>query len=132
MDWGKLLEGSSATFNPNRTIAADSFTYQTSQPDVFTGGDCYTGPRFAIDAIAAGKQGAISIHRYVQPGQSLVIGRDRRDYVAIDKDNLDLGSYDRLPRQSAPVRIKPKALKLSKTAGLPLPLNRSRKKQNVA
>jgi NADPH-dependent glutamate synthase beta subunit-like oxidoreductase/NAD-dependent dihydropyrimidine dehydrogenase PreA subunit len=108
MDWGKLLEGSSATFNPNRTISADSFTYQTSQPDVFTGGDCYTGPRFAIDAIAAGKQGAISIHRYVQPGQSLVIGRDRRDYVAIDKDNLDLGSYDRLPRQSAVVSYKTK------------------------
>ena len=108
MDWGKLLEGSSATFNPNKTLIADGFTYQTAQPDVFTGGDCYTGPRFAIDAIAAGKQGAISIHRYVQPGQSLIIGRDRRDYVAVDKDNLDLGSYDRLPRQSAPVSYKTK------------------------
>jgi len=100
MDWGKLMKGTSAGFNPNGTIKADSFTYQSEQPDVFTGGDCHTGPRFAIDAIAAGKQGAISIHRYVQPGQSLVIGRDRRDYVAIDKDNMDLESYDRLPRQS--------------------------------
>jgi NAD-dependent dihydropyrimidine dehydrogenase PreA subunit len=100
MDWGKLLEDTSASFNPNMTLQADGFTYKSNQKDVFTGGDCYTGPRFAIDAIAAGKQGAISIHRFVQPGQSLVNGRDRRDYVAIDKDNLDLESYDRLPRQS--------------------------------
>lgn len=106
MDWGKLMEGTSAGFNPNGTIKADSFTYQSEQSDVFTGGDCHTGPRFAIDAIAAGKQGAISIHRYVQPGQSLVIGRDRRDYVAIDKDNMDLQSYDRLPRQSTTSHTK--------------------------
>lgn len=98
IDWGQLLVQSDATFNPNKTLIADSFTYQTNQADVFTGGDCYTGPRFAIDAIAAGKQGAISIHRFVQPGQSLVIGRDRREYHAIDKDNLDLQSYDRIPR----------------------------------
>ena len=36
---------------------ADSFTFQTDEPDVFVGGDVYTGPKFAIDAIAAGKQG---------------------------------------------------------------------------
>ncbi len=122
MDWGKLLEGTSATFNPNKTLIADAFTYQSVQKDVFTGGDCYTGPRFAIDAIAAGKQGAISIHRYVQPGQSLIIGRDRRDYVAIDKDNLDLNSYDRLPRQSAPADYKikgPKAFEDGRTTFTP-------------
>ncbi len=102
IDWGNLLTGTTVEFNPNKTLKADSFTYQSNQADVFTGGDCYTGPRFAIDAIAAGKQGAISIHRFVQPGQSLVIGRDRRVYHAIDKDNLDLAGYDRLPRQSAP------------------------------
>jgi ferredoxin len=61
----------------------------------------YTGPKFAIDAIAAGKQGAVSIHRYVQKGQSLVIGRDRREYHSLEKDNLDLGNYDRQPRQKA-------------------------------
>jgi len=100
IEWGQLLTQSDAQFNPNKTLIADSFTYQTNQADVFTGGDCYTGPRFAIDAIAAGKQGAISIHRFVQPGQSLVIGRDRREYHAIDKDNLDLDGYDRIARES--------------------------------
>ncbi|MGB7594305.1 MAG: 4Fe-4S binding protein, partial [Erysipelotrichaceae bacterium] len=106
IEWGQLLAQSEAQFNPNKTLIADSFTYQTNQADVFTGGDCYTGPRFAIDAIAAGKQGAISIHRFVQPGQSLVIGRDRREYHAIDKDNLDLNGYDRIARESTKYSYK--------------------------
>jgi NADPH-dependent glutamate synthase beta subunit-like oxidoreductase len=102
MDWGNLAADSRLEFNPNGTVKADAFTYQTAEPDVFVGGDAVTGPRFAIDAIAAGKQGAISIHRYVQPGQSLVIGRDRREYRSLDKDNLELDSYDCQPRQSTP------------------------------
>lgn len=98
IDWSYLLEDSKITLSPNRTIKLDPYTYQTGEADVFAGGDAYTGPRFAIDAIAAGKQAAISIHRYVQPGQSLVIGRDRRNYHSIDKDNVNLNGYDRVPR----------------------------------
>ena len=70
-------------------VMADSFTYQTTQEDIFVGGDAFTGPKFAIDAIAQGKQAAISIHRYVHPGQSLTIGRDRLTYHAFDKENVD-------------------------------------------
>ena len=99
MDWGGLLENSKMELNPNSTIKVDSFTLQTGEPDVFAGGDAVTGPKFAIDAIALGKEGAISIHRYVHPGQDLVIGRDRREFRAFDKENLDLAGYDRLPRQ---------------------------------
>jgi len=99
IDYSNLLEDSRMELNPNRTLKADPFTYQTGEPDIFTGGDVLTGPRFAIDAIAAGKQGAISIHRYVHHGQSLVIGRDRREFHALDKHNLDLEGYDHLPRQ---------------------------------
>ncbi len=84
-------------------VQADSVTYQTAQPDIFVGGDAYTGPKFAIDAIAQGKQAAISIHRYVHPGQSLVIGRDRLTYHAFDKENVDFDSvkrsYDATQRQ---------------------------------
>lgn len=101
IEWGGLLAGTQVACNVNGTVQADSFTYQTADPDIFAGGDAYTGPRFAIDAIAAGKQGAVSIHRFVQPGQSLVIGRDRRDYKALDKETLELDSYDRMPRQQA-------------------------------
>lgn len=101
IQWGSLMEGTKAEFNPNKTIKADPFTYQTGEPDIFAGGDAFTGPRFAIDAIAAGKQGAISIHRFVQPGQSLVNGRDRREYIELDKESVILDGYDRTPRQRA-------------------------------
>lgn len=101
INWGELIKDSSIELNPNNTIKADSFTYQTGESDVFAGGDAFTGPRFAIDAIAAGKEGAISIHRYVQPGQSLIIGRDRKEYHAFDKQNINLEGYDNLPRQKA-------------------------------
>ncbi|WP_443660951.1 FAD-dependent oxidoreductase [Clostridium algidicarnis] len=100
INWGELLSGSKFELNRNNTIKADTFTLQTGEPDVFAGGDALTGPKFAIDAIALGKEGAISIHRYVQPGQSLIIGRDRKEYHALDKENLELQGYDSTPRQS--------------------------------
>ena len=102
VDWGTLDVGELKCDDKGRAVA-DGFTYQTAQPDIFVGGDVYTGPKFAIDAIAAGKQGAISIHRYVQEGQSLTIGRDLREYKALDKDNVDFEnlSYDAAPRQEA-------------------------------
>ena len=69
----------------------------------FAGGDVVTGPKFAIDAIAAGKEGAISIHRYVHPGQSQVIGRDRRDYKAMNTATagISVAGFDTAPRQKA-------------------------------
>jgi NADPH-dependent glutamate synthase beta subunit-like oxidoreductase/formate hydrogenlyase subunit 6/NADH:ubiquinone oxidoreductase subunit I len=104
IEWGKLLEGSKVELKPNKGPVADGLTYQTAEGDVFVGGDVFTGPRFAIDAIAAGKEGAISLHRFVQKGQSLVMGRLKRDYVPLNKDNVDLDGFDSIPRQKAPRR----------------------------
>lgn len=101
IDWGGMLEGSEAVLNPNNTIKVDDITYQTNQPDIFAGGDAVTGPRFAIDAIAAGKQAAISIHRFVQVGQDLLIGRSRRQYIQLDKNAVIIDSFDTTPRQRA-------------------------------
>lgn len=97
--WGDLLKGSGVLLGRGRGAAADPVTYQTDQPDIFVGGDVYTGPKFAIDAIAAGKEGAISIHRFVQPASSLTIGRNRRQFKELDKDNIVLESYDNGARQ---------------------------------
>ncbi|MGE5404056.1 MAG: FAD-dependent oxidoreductase [Candidatus Saccharibacteria bacterium] len=97
MQWGDLLLGSGMELNQNQTIKVDAVSYQTGDPDVFAGGDAVTGPKFAIDAIAMGKQGAISIRRYLQ-GDSLTICRER-EYQAFDKENLDLGGFDRASRQ---------------------------------
>jgi len=101
--WGDLLKDSQVVVNRNQTAQADGFTYQTAQADVFVGGDAFSGPKFAIDAIAAGKEGSISIHRFVQPGQSLVFGRDRRLYKELNKKNAVITpeSYDNSSRQQA-------------------------------
>lgn len=100
--WGSLLEGSRVELGRGNGAVADPLTYQTGEPDIFVGGDVYTGPKFAIDAIAAGKEGAVSIHRFVHDGQSLTIGRNRREFKELDKKNLDIpdGSYDRAGRQA--------------------------------
>ena len=100
IDWGTLDVGKLERTKKN-TAVADSFTYQTAEPDIFVGGDCYTGAKFAIDAIAAGKEGAISLHRYVHEGQTLTQGRDRREYRELDKEAVVLpaGGYDTEHRQ---------------------------------
>lgn len=97
------LSGMKLTVTPRGTVVADAVTCQTTTPDVFAGGDVVTGPKFAIDAIAAGKEAAISIHRYVHEGQTLTFGRDRRDYKALDKNNIAIGvdGFDNTPRQVA-------------------------------
>mgnify|MGYP000830899966 CR=1 FL=1 len=101
VDWGTLDVGALTTTKKG-TAEADALTYQTAQPDIFVGGDCYTGPKFAIDAIAAGKEAAISLHRYVHPGQTLTAGRDRRVYKALDKDHvlIETAGFDKDHRQT--------------------------------
>ena len=100
VDWKGLLTGTAVELNPNGTAKADPVTYQTAEPDIFVGGDVYTGQKFAIDAIAAGKQGAVSLHRWVQDATP-TIGRDKREFIELDKNNLLLeeASYDNTPRQ---------------------------------
>ena len=97
--WGDLLKGSKVELGRGNGAVADALTYQTAEPDIFVGGDVYTGPKFAIDAIAAGKQGAISIHRFVQPHSSLTIGRNRNDFIELNKNDIKVENYDNSSRQ---------------------------------
>ena len=94
INWGNLLEGTKVTFQHGNYPVADKLTYQTNEPDIFVGGDVYTGPKFAIDAIEAGKCAVESLHRFVQPGTSLTIGRNRRDFIELNKDDLVIDGYD--------------------------------------
>ena len=98
IEWGSLLEGSAVELGRGQGAVADPQTYQTAEPDIFVGGDVYTGPKFAIDAIAAGHEAAVSIHRFVQRG-TLTIGRNQRKYVELNKDDADLSSYDTAQRE---------------------------------
>ncbi|MCD8020145.1 MAG: FAD-dependent oxidoreductase [Clostridiales bacterium] len=108
IQWGNLLDGTKIVLNRNNTVKADGFTYQTAEDDIFVGGDAYTGPRFAVDAIAAGKSGADSLHRWSHQGSTLLIGRDHRDFSEIDKNNVVISSYDRPNRQKATVHAEKK------------------------
>ncbi len=101
IDWGGLDVGALKTGKKGNAIA-DAVTYQTEQDDIFVGGDVYTGPKFAIDAIAAGREGAESLHRFVQDGQSLTVGRNLREFYELDKDSVVLGvdCFDRPARQA--------------------------------
>lgn len=99
IEWGNMLDNLDLKRRSNGGALADKLTYQTSEPDIFVGGDVYTGPRFAIDAIAAGREGAISLHRYVHENCTLTIGRNRRDFVELDKNNISVDSYDTSKRQ---------------------------------
>ena len=89
IDWGTLDIGD-AKLGKKNSVEVDAVTYQTAQSDIFAGGDVVTGPKFAIDAIAAGREGAISLHRFVQPGQSLTLARNPRDFRELDKDDIVL------------------------------------------
>ena len=99
VDWGKLLEGTKVVINRNGTAQADPLTRQTAEPDIFVGGDVFTGARFAIDAIAGGREGAVSINRFVHPGNRLDLARDRREFVELDKDDIKVEGFDNAPRQ---------------------------------
>ena len=103
IDLGGISAGTGIQLSSKGAVMVDEFSYQTGEPDVFAGGDVVTGPKFAIDAIAAGKEASISIHRYVHPGQTQNLGRDHRDYKPLDAKTVavSIGSFDTAPRQKA-------------------------------
>lgn len=109
IDWGELLKGTKADPGPGRVMKVADISYQSDEPDIFGGGDCVMGPGFTIDAIATGKPGAVTIHRYLR-GRSLTMRRER-EYVPFNKDDADLSGYDRMPRQ------RPLAVDHSKAVG---------------
>jgi hypothetical protein len=98
--WGDLLKGTKVELRPNGGAIADPVTLQTAEPDIFVGGDIYHGAKFAIDAIADGREAMVSINRFVHPVQSLTIGRDRREFIEFDREDITRPeSFDNSPRQ---------------------------------
>ncbi len=60
-----------------RTIIVDPVTFETNIPGVFAGGDAILGPASVIEAIACGKEAAISIHRFLR-GEDMRTGRPEK------------------------------------------------------
>ena len=108
VDWKEILKGTKVEFNKNGTAIADPITLQTAEPDIFVGGDAYTGQKFVVDAIATGREGAVSLHRFVNVGQSLTIHRNTRHFVSLDKENVVLPpeSFKKPARQVAAIDPK--------------------------
>ena len=94
--WDNLLDGLNVKLDRGNRAIADSFTFQTDEPDVFVGGDVYTGPKFAIDAISAGKQGLFQFTDLYSHTAVFTIGRDPHYFVELNKDDINIENYDNL------------------------------------
>jgi len=68
---GPIAELESTEFG---TVSVNPITFETSLPGVFAGGDVVTGGGSVVEAVAAGKEAAMSIDRYLQ-GVDLAEGR---------------------------------------------------------
>jgi len=82
-------------------IPVDPITMEARIPGVFAGGDIVTGPASIIQAVGAGKQAAVSIHRYLT-GQDLKAGREEVEETTWVKDWESLGKKSR--RYEAPIQ----------------------------
>jgi len=81
------------------TLDADPVTLATCLPGVFAGGDAVSGPATAIEAIAAGKRAAESIHRFLQ-GEEL--SRPDQSLAPVPLDQVDLRRAKKRPRAAMP------------------------------
>ena len=110
-DYGAVLAGTAAETADGRLVDHDKLTFQTAEPDIFVGGDCATGPMYTIDAIASGREGAVSIHRFVNVGQTLTIHRNTREFKELDKSKVVLPVESvRKPARNEPTIDKSKIL----------------------
>jgi NADPH-dependent glutamate synthase beta subunit-like oxidoreductase/NAD-dependent dihydropyrimidine dehydrogenase PreA subunit len=110
-DYGAVLAGTAAETADGRIIEHDKVTFQSAEPDIFVGGDCATGPMYTIDAIASGREGAVSIHRFVNAGQTLTIHRNLRQFKELDKSNVVLPTESfKKPARNEPAIDKTKSL----------------------
>jgi NADPH-dependent glutamate synthase beta subunit-like oxidoreductase len=89
-------------------LAVDPVTLQSKiDPNVFFSGDALTGPRSVVEALAQGREAALSMHRFLS-GESLYWGRDQfveKGHLLYTEPDLSRaqgkgrGGYERLPVQ---------------------------------
>ena len=101
IEWGDLLKGTKVEFWHGNYPFADKVTYQTNDDDIFVGGDVFTGPKFVIDAIAAGHAVADALARHVRPNAHPTIAFNKRGFTPLNKEDITLPGYDDAGRQEA-------------------------------
>jgi heterodisulfide reductase subunit A-like polyferredoxin len=101
-DLTALPEGGAIRLSRWGAIDADPVTLQTSMPWVFAGGECVSGPSSVIEAVAAGREAAISIDRLFR-GENLAAGRAKPKTVRADKDFTKMEPLGRVEIPTLPV-----------------------------
>jgi ferredoxin len=88
-------------------MKVDPLTLQSDDPDIFAGGDAVSGPKTVIEAIAAGKEAAISINRFLN-GVDLKEGRGKKVEVAkeFQKQKYHPTKRAQMPVSKASERVK--------------------------
>jgi NADH-quinone oxidoreductase subunit F len=85
------------------TLAVDSNTLSTNVPGVFAGGDFVTGPGMVIDAIAAGRRGALAIDKYLKADTSRVEMYDLKTEVIVESvTKVEEEAWEAQPRLEVP------------------------------
>ena len=97
-NWCCLTPECACTLTEWGAMSIDPLTLQSDDPDIFAGGDAARGPQSVIEAIADGRQAAISIDRYIR-GQDLRLGRDVKLKAITEPQK---GKYDRTTRAKIP------------------------------
>ena len=89
------------------TFKVDPQTLATNRPGIFAGGDAATGPGALIEAIAAGRRGALSIDRYLR-GVPLLTPRELTPLPVAEltdeeiAEKFERGEVDPRPRVEIP------------------------------
>ncbi len=85
------------------TLAVDSNTLATNVPGVFAGGDFVTGPGMVIDAIAAGRRGALAIDKYLKADTSRVEMYDLKTEIIVEAaTKVEEETWEAQPRLEVP------------------------------
>jgi len=106
-DWSCLTPECACILTEWGTMNIDPLTLQSDDPDIFAGGDAARGPQSVVEAIADGRQAAISIDRYVR-GQDLRLGRDIKLKAITEpqKEKYDPAARAQMPQLEVRKRVK--------------------------
>ncbi|WP_407342141.1 NAD(P)-binding protein [Pengzhenrongella phosphoraccumulans] len=94
---GFLYDDLPVRLNKWGDIDIDGFTMQSSEPGIFAGGDCVTGPATVIQAVAAGRRAANAIDEFVTRGY---VRASTTDYTCSrgTLEDLPRAEFDDIPR----------------------------------
>lgn len=93
---------------PAGYLSVNSVTLETNIPGIFAGGDVATGPSSVIEAIAHGKEAAVSIERYLT-GMDLQKDRQHTMHV-VASNEVDFGKISHRKRAVMPTLSRRKRM----------------------